>query len=266
MTNSFPVEPPANAQILRGGNKKLKIYFGTNKWGRTEWIGKLFPAGTREKYFLDEYVKSFNAVELHATHYKYYSPSEVKLWTDKAIKQDFKFCPKVTQEISHYSRFVDIQDKTQRFLEGVRAFGEHLGPIFLQVSDRFLPNKKDSLLNYLTSLPKDLQFFVEVRNKEWFVDEEYNSFLKSLSANGIGLILRDKPDNPLRIDLTVPVCFIRFTPTGDLERVGQWYQKIKEWRSKGLQEAYFFVEIEDKTDPLLALNELEYFKKLVQEG
>jgi uncharacterized protein YecE (DUF72 family) len=45
------------------------------------------------------------------------------------------------------------------FLEGVLAFGEHLGPIFFQVSDKFSPKRKDELFAYLATLPKDLQFF-----------------------------------------------------------------------------------------------------------
>ena len=52
------------------------------------------------------------------------------------------------------------------------AFEEHLGPIFVQVSDTFSPKRKEELFTYLTSLPKDLQFFLEVRHPDWFDKEK----------------------------------------------------------------------------------------------
>src|SRR5919107_622660 len=90
---------------------------------------------------------------------KIYAPAAIQKWADKAIGKDFLFCPKVPQTISHYSSFVNIEDKTNSFLAGISAFKEHLGPVFLQVSDRFSPKRKENLFKYLESLPKDVQFF-----------------------------------------------------------------------------------------------------------
>lgn len=156
----LPDDLEKNRNILKGKRvSSPKIYVGCAKWGRTEWIGKIYPEGTKEAEFLDHYVEHYNSIELNATHYKTYPPSSIKKWADKAEGKDFLFCPKVPQSISHYSSFVNIEDKTDAFLEGIFAFGKHLGPVFLQVSDRFSPKRKENLFNYLENLPKDVQFF-----------------------------------------------------------------------------------------------------------
>lgn len=251
---SLACEPDWNQHIL--SNKKSidpKIYVGCAKWGRTEWIGKIYPEGTKEAKFLDHYVQHYNSIELNATHYKTYPPASIQKWADKAAGKDFLFCPKVPQSISHFSTFVNIEDKTNAFLEGFVAFKEHLGPIFLQVSDRFSPKKKENLLNYLASLPKDLQFFLEVRNPEWFASrEESENVLKTLEKLNIGYVITDAAGRRdcAHMYLTIPKAFIRFVgnsldPT-DYTRIDDWVNRIKLWLDNGLKELYFFMHMHDE--------------------
>ena len=50
---SLPTEPLFNKQILSGEkNKNAKVYVGCAKWGRLEWLGKIYPEKTKEKDFL----------------------------------------------------------------------------------------------------------------------------------------------------------------------------------------------------------------------
>jgi len=250
----LPSDPAWNKTILTGRNTDSpKIYVGCAKWGRTEWLGKIYPEGTKEAKFLDHYVEHYNSIELNATHYKTYPPSSIQKWADKAEGKDFIFCPKVPQSISHYSSFVDIEDKTNAFLEGIYAFGKHLGPVFLQVSDRFSPKRKDALLKYLESLPTDLQFFLEVRNPEWFESkEETNSLLKTLSQLNIGYIITDTAGRRdcVHMYLTVPKAFIRFVGNSldpsDFSRIDNWVERIKFWLDNGLKELYFFMHMHDE--------------------
>ena len=64
---------------------------------RKEWIGKIYPKGTKDAQFLDEYVKHYNSIELNASHYKLYNPADIKKWAAKTQDSDFLFCPKVYQ-------------------------------------------------------------------------------------------------------------------------------------------------------------------------
>ena len=251
----LPVDRENNKNILKGKRvSSHKIYVGCAKWGRTEWIGKIYPKGTKEADFLDHYIEHYNSIELNATHYKTYPPESIKKWADKAAGRDFLFCPKVPQTISHYSSFVNTDDKTNAFLESVYAFGKHLGPVFLQVSDKFSPKRKDSLLNYLAGLPKDVQFFAEVRNLEWFSSIEVCEILvNTLSNLNIGYVITDTAGRRdcVHMYLTIPKAFIRFVGNSlddtDYTRIDQWVERIKNWLDNGLEELYFFMHMHDET-------------------
>ncbi len=265
----LPVEPEWNSKILKGKKAaKPKVYVGCAKWGRKEWLGKIYPLKTKEALFLDHYLEHYNSIELNATHYKTYPPSGIKKWADKAGDRDFVFCPKVPQTISHYSSFTNVDDKTNEFLESFSAFEKHLGPVFLQVSDRFSPKKKDSLLNYLKSLPTDVQFFLEVRNQEWFAKEEMESVASALSMMNTGFIITDAAGRRdcVHMHLTIPKAFIRFVgnslhPT-DFTRIDDWVNRIKYWLDNGLQELYFFMHMHDEAySPELSLYLVEKLNK-----
>jgi len=247
-------EPVFNKKVLKGQPaKKPQIYVGCAKWGRKEWIGKIYPKGTKEANFLDEYVHHYNSIELNATHYKIYEPDAIRKWDAKASGHKFKFCPKVPQSISHYSQLTNAGPQTTAFLEGVLAFEEHLGPIFLQVSDKFSPNRKDQLFQYLDSLPKDLEWFLEVRHPQWFSDEGiWLELLQTLQKLKVGLLITDTSGRRdcAHMHLTVPSAFIRFVgnslhPT-DYTRIDDWVNRIRYWLDHGLKELYFFMHMHDE--------------------
>ncbi|WP_018614631.1 DUF72 domain-containing protein [Segetibacter koreensis] len=250
----LPDDPKENSAVLKGRRVDTpKVYVGCAKWGRTEWIGKIYPEGTKEAKFLDHYVEHYNSIELNATHYKIYPPSSIQKWAEKAEGKDFVFCPKVPQTISHYSSFVNIEDKTNSFLDGILAFGKHLGPVFLQVSDKFSPKRKESLFNYLERLPRDLQFFVEVRNPDWFTKEESEKLVNTLRKLNVGYVITDTAGRRdcVHMHLTIPKAFVRFVgnsldPT-DYARIDAWVQQAKIWLDNGLEELYFFMHMHDET-------------------
>ena len=250
---SLPAEPATNKLVLKKSAQKPLIYFGCAKWGRKEWIGKIYPKGTKDAQFLDEYVKHYNSIELNATHYKIYSPAEINKWAAKAKGKDFKFCPKVANSISHYSGFNNTDYLTTAFLEGVLAFGENLGPVFLQVNEKYSPNQRDKLYKYLQSLPTDLQFFLEVRHPAWFADKIIRKELfDTLRSLKIGAVITDTAGRRdcAHMELTVPKTFIRYVGNSlhatDYIRTGEWIKRIKYWLDNGLHELYFFMHMHDE--------------------
>ena len=250
---SLPEDPVANKRFLKKTNKKPLVYIGCAKWGRKEWVGKIYPKGTRDAQFLDQYLKHYNSIELNATHYKVYKPEEIAKWAAKASGLDFKFCPKVANSISHYSGFNNADALTTSFLEGVLAFGENLGPIFLQVSEKYHPKQRDKLFKYLQTLPVDFQFFVEVRHPEWYSDEAVRrEFFDTLRELNIGAVLTDTAGrrDVAHMELTVPKTFIRFVGNSlhatDYTRIDAWTRRMKYWLDNGLQELYFFMHMHDE--------------------
>src|SRR3982750_4111278 len=133
---SLPVEPAFNKKILSGKEiSDPKVYVGCAKWGRTEWVGKIYPPKTKEKDFLEHYVEHYNSIELNATHYKVYGEPGISKWAEKAKDKDFKFCPKMYKGVTHFGSLKGKDFITNEFFRGITAFKEHLGPIFVQVSD-----------------------------------------------------------------------------------------------------------------------------------
>ena len=266
---NLPLEPKINKQVLEGKKaKNTEVYLGCAKWGRKEWIGKIYPKGTKDTQFLDEYVKHYNSIELNATHYKLYNPADIKKWADKAKAQNFKFSPKVYQGISHFGSLNDKQFLTDTFLEGVVAFGEQLGPIFLQVSDKFGPKRKEELFNYLGTLPKDVQFFLEVRHPDWFLQPNSEELFKKLKKLKIGAVITDTAGRRdcCHMHLTIPQAFIRYVGNSlhktDFTRIDEWIKRIEYWINNGLEELYFFMHMHDEaTSPELTVYLAEKLNK-----
>jgi uncharacterized protein YecE (DUF72 family) len=253
---SLAKEPEENKAILSG--KPLagaKIYLGCAKWGRLEWVGKIYPPKTREKDFLKHYVEHYNAIELNATHYKIYGEKGTRNWAEKARGKDFRFCPKMFQGVTHRGSLRGKDFLTNEFFRGIMGFGEYLGPIFIQVSDTFSPKRKEELFTYLGSLPKDLQFFLEVRHPDWFGKEkEREDMFGFLRDHNMGAIITDTAGRRdcAHMRLTVPRAFIRYVGNSlhpsDYTRMDAWVQRMKYWLDNGLQELYFFMHMHDEAD------------------
>lgn len=250
---SFPSEPEANKNVLSGKNTPTKYYVGLSKWGKKEWIGKLYPKGTKEKDFLNEYVKHYNCIELNATHYKLYKPSEIGNWMEKANSDDFRFVPKVYQGISHFGSLTDKGFLTDTFLDTLANFKQKLGGTFLQVSDKFSPKRKEELLDYLKTLPADLDFYLEIRHPDWYIQENAEKLFNALTKLGIGTVITDTAGrrDVLHLHLTKPKIIVRFIandlhPT-DFVRIDDWVNKLKYWSDNGLEEVYFFVHCLNET-------------------
>lgn len=266
----LPPEPPINQTVLKGKKaKNPEVHIGCAKWGRKEWIGKIYPKGTKEKDFLEEYVKHYNSIELNATHYKLYKAADLQKWIDKVKDKDFKFSPKVYQGISHFGSFKDKQFLTDTFLEGIVTFGKHLGPIFLQVSDKFGPKRKDELFEYLGSLPKDVQFFLEVRHPDWFVKPTSEELFQKLKQLKIGAVITDTAGRRdcCHMHLTIPKTFIRYVGNSlhktDFPRIDAWVERMKYWLDNGIQEINFFMHMHDEaTSPELTVYLVEKMNKV----
>lgn len=259
---SLPPEPAGNKMLLGGKPvNNAKVYLGCAKWGREEWVGKIYPPKTKEKDFLKHYVQHYNSIELNATHYKIYGEGGIKKWTEKAAGKDFKFCPKMYQGVTHRGSLNGKQFITNEFFRGIVAFEEYLGPIFVQVGDAFSPKRKDELFVYLKTLPTDLQFFLEVRHPDWFkkdnIREEMISTLKELN---MGAVITDTAGRRdcAHMHLSIPKTFIRYVGNSlhpsDYTRIDAWVQRIKYWLDNGLEELYFFMHMHDEaTSPELTV-------------
>jgi uncharacterized protein YecE (DUF72 family) len=253
---TLPPNPELTIATLAAAKKgqPLQVHVGCAKWGRKEWVGKIYPPKTKDANFLDEYVKHFDCIELNATFYNLYPASTIGKWKDKAATSpDFKFCPKFSQSISHIRRLKNAEEITTTFYEGILAFGDKLGPLFLQLSDNFTPKSFPELKAYLEQLPKDIPVFVELRHKEWFANDEVRQSVFNLFHElNIGAVITDASGRRdcVHMQLPTPHAFIRFVGNSldktDYTRVDEWVGRIKQWRDQGLQSVWFFMHQHDE--------------------
>ena len=259
---SFKDEPVFNKSILKTKPAKdPKVYIGCAKWGRTEWVGKIYPPKAKEKDFLEHYVQHYNSIELNATHYKVYGEAGIKKWAAKAANKDFKFCPKMYQGVTHRGSLKGKDFITNEFFRGIVAFEEFLGPIFIQVSETFSPKRKEELFDFLKSLPTDLQFFMEVRHPDWFAKADIRDELfNTLAVMNIGAVITDTAGRRdcAHMHLTIPKAFIRYVGNSlhatDYTRIDEWISRMRYWLDKGMEELYFFMHMHDEaTSPELTV-------------
>ncbi|HEV7330618.1 MAG TPA: DUF72 domain-containing protein [Flavisolibacter sp.] len=257
---TLPPEPTANSLVLSGKRAdKPEVYIGCPRWGVKEWVGKLFPKGTKDTAFLDEYVKQFNCIELNATFYNIYNEAVIAKWAARAGGTDFLFLPKIFQGISHEGTLHDKSAVTHAFEKSVAAFGSHLGPCFLQLSDRFAPARKKELAAFLRSFPDGLSLFVEVRHPDWFVPAEMELLVQLLRETGKGLINTDTAGRRdcCHLHLAQPKTMVRFVAnnlhTTDYRRIDEWVKRMAAWIDNGLQSLYFIIHMDqEKHSPELA--------------
>lgn len=251
---SLPPEPAGNKKILGGVKKEqVNIRIGCPQWGVPGWVGKIYPPKAREKDFLANYVQHFNGIELNATHYKIYDQAAIAKWVDKTNGRDFLFCPKLYQGVTHHGALKGKEGMIAEFLQGIKAFKEHLGPVFIQLSDSFSPARKAELFAFLQSLPREVTFFLELRHPDWFVQDAVRKELfNTLYLSKIGAVITDTAGRRdcAHMHLTIPKAFVRFVANSlhqtDYTRLDAWIERIINWIELGLEELYFFVHMEDE--------------------
>lgn len=250
---SLPADHPDTMKVLGGEKKETKVFVGCAKWGLKEWVGLIYPQGTKDKDFLDHYVQNFNGIEMNTTFYNI-KKSVVQGWAARA-PEGFKFSPKFSQNISHLKRInEDSQRFTDHFLDAASGFEDKLGPSFLQMPDNFSGKYVERLANYVSGIPSDFPIFVELRHTDWFTDPTVtDETFAMLAEYGKGAVITDVGGrrDVLHMRLTTPRAFIRFNGynlhASDYERLDEWVARVKTWIENGLQELYFYAHQEDET-------------------
>jgi len=242
---SLPPIKKETIQLLNRykNNDEFEVNVGGAKWSRAELKG-FFPPKTKDE--LSYYSTQFNAIEMNGTFYRSPSKEQVITWKNKT-PNDFKFFPKIPQSISHYGRLLNVREKLLEFLDAISLFEEKLGIAFLQMHDNYAPKDFERLQSFIEKFPKGYPFAIEVRNEDWFLDQEvFNRFANLLQDNFITNVIVDTPGRRdlLHMRLTTPHLFVRFVSAYDkidYNRLDEWIEVIKQLKQSGLQSVNFFI-------------------------
>lgn len=254
----LPEDNTDNRRILNDRNAKIaKVYVGCAKWGRSEWVGIIYPKGTRPADYLRNYVNHFNGIELNGTFYQT-KKDYIKAWTT-IPDNDFKFCPKFHRIISHIRRLNACEESTAWFFDAISAFGSLLGLPFLQMPDNFSPKYFERLQQYIRDVSGTIPYALELRHEAWFSEAVVREQLyRLLEEHNVTLIITDTAGRRdlLHQRLTTNKIFIRFVGYGLLEsdftRMDAWAEQIRCWIENGLSEAYFFLHQKDEKNSVVS--------------
>lgn len=262
---TLPKDHPQTKFILNQNKKSLEnISIGCAKWNKTDLKG-FYPKGTKDE--LTYYATQFNSIELNATFYGMPTAEQVQTWKEKTPK-DFKFFPKITNTVSHFRRLLNVTDVVTQFASAVLNFDEKLGMVFLQLHDNFKPKDYERLEKFVQDWPKEVPLAIELRNTEWFTNEEvFNTVCELFEMNNITNIIVDTAGrrDMLHMRLTTPNAFIRYVGANaesDYARLEDWLERLTQWKKEGLQNLYFFVHQNiEKASPLLSAYFIENVNK-----
>ena len=171
---------------MRAVPRPARIRIGTQGWNYDAWVGPFYPVGTRPADFLAIYSRAFDTVEVDSTFYAIPPSKTVRGWADRT-PPGFTFALKMPQEITHERRLREVNDVASEFFDRARELEDKLGPILIQLGPDFGPTELPALAQFLPSLPRDMQFAVEFRQRGWIHD----GVLALLAEHHVALALSD---------------------------------------------------------------------------
>jgi uncharacterized protein YecE (DUF72 family) len=240
---SLPDDHSKSLKIYSKEIQKPNIYIGCAKWGRKD-LKKFYPRGTKDE--LEYYSTQFNSIELNATFYRMFPPEQFAKWKEKT-PEDFRFFPKISQDISHMKRLNDVGLLIDEYVHAVSQLEDRLGMVFLQMHQNFAPKDFDRVVSFVKYWPKEIPLAIEFRNPNWYNNTSISTELFDLlEKHKITNILVDSAGRRdlLHMRLTTPTTFIRYVGanhSSDYTRLDDWLERIKKWIDQGIHNIYFFV-------------------------
>ena len=248
---SLPPNPACTTQVLSKGTGNTKFYIGCSNRGRKDWIGKLYPKGTKEKDFLQYYAGQFNSIEFNGFYYQLHDAARVRSWVEK-VPPGFLFCPKFTESITHIRRLKNARPEVDAYLQVITEFGAHLGPIFLMPHPQMGVKHLETIQQFIADVPSDIAMFLELRHVEWYKTGYHSELYSFMQQQRRGIVITDAAGRRdcVHMHLSTPQCFIRFVGNGlhptDYLRIDAWVARIRQWMDQGLEDCYFFMHQHDE--------------------
>jgi uncharacterized protein YecE (DUF72 family) len=200
-----------------------ELLVGTSGYSYDDWVGPVYPPGTRKAQFLEHYARRFRMTELNFTYYSRPTADALRRIAAKTPAR-FLFSVKAHRSLTH-DRAADWHREAEHFHEAVGALAsvprtdtaygqthhDQLAGVLLQFPYSF--HYEAECRRYLASLTDALQplrLFIEFRNAEW----DQPSVWREMERRELGLVVPDLPrlnglpHTPAR--LTAPWGYVRF--------------------------------------------------------
>ncbi len=238
-----------------------EIRIGISGWRYTGWRGEFYPDGLPQRAEMEYACSRFPTVEINGTFYSLQRKAYFERWA-ASVADDFIFAVKGSRFITHMKQLNEPEQALSNFFgQGLLAFGDHLGPILWQFSERFR-FRPERLEPFLDLLPPDhasaarlarehdhrvrdpctepraerpIRHAIEVRNDTFLVPE----FVDMCRDRGMAVVVSHSPGvYPLIEEPTADFMYLRlhgaermyYGSYGD-EALDDWAARINAWSS-----------------------------------
>ncbi len=202
-------------------NNALKIYLGSDRWGRKEWEGKIYPTNIRENERRKYYAAAFNFIEYRASHYKTDTIESIRPLLDDIKNKDFKFCPLLPIEYSKKCFDDSVTYKNEMMLshEVYKSMGKQFGFSIFQMPLFNFTNEYPVLLIMIEQWPHDYSMALEMSEKNTG-ESMAGGLYQHLNTHSTGIVLTNKTYE-FAEKLTSPYIYIRLHVTANLPRLSE---------------------------------------------
>lgn len=180
------------------------VRVGMSGFSYPEWIGEIYPRGTKRKDMLATYATIFPAVEINMSYRRNPLPKTIDTWRD-AVADGFTFAMKANQRITMWKRLVDTADDIAESMTIYRGLQDHLGPVLFQLhpTTRFDAAVFDA---FCAGLVEGGRYALEPRHASWMTSQARDT----LRHHGVALCLNDDFFEPDTYAVTGPFAYFRF--------------------------------------------------------
>jgi uncharacterized protein YecE (DUF72 family) len=247
-----------------------QFYIGCAVWGYKDWVGDLFPPGSKSGELLALYSRRLTTVEGNTTFYAVPNPEVVARWAAET-PEEFRFCFKIPREVSHEGPLAAKVKATREFVDRMAPLGQRLGPFFLQLPPGYRADKIADLERWLAAWPNEYRVAVEVRHDDWYAEPAESALMERLERHSAGRVVMDvrpldagplpgadvdlqrardrKPDVPMHPLRSGGIALIRYIGHPSPELNGSlldgWAERVAQWLAEGT-DTYFFCHCPDE--------------------
>lgn len=252
--------------------KQVNWFLGTIGFSYDDWRGSFYPPRTKPRNYLTHYSRIFNAVEIDSTFHAVPAPGILERWGEMT-PAEFRFALKMPKQVTHAPELSFNRQLLGGFFSAARGLGSKLGPILLQFPPSFRPEKISQLREFLTNLPRDLRFAVEVRHQSWYTrqGDEQPALAALLKEFGLCWAATDFPGLPGVVTRTADFLFVRWIGQNgsfmhhnqeQIDRTDEltiWGERIQS-NLQGIRDIYGFFNNDYSGFPPMTANR---FKKII---
>ena len=188
-----------------------RLLVGTSGYSYPDWVGPVYPPGTRQEEYLGLYARRFDFVELNFSYYRQPDPGVMEKLQSK-VGEEFRFATKAHRSLTH-ERQPDFAAEARRFREGIAPLERsgRLAAVLLQFPFSFHYDEQSRrYLDRLCRTLEGLPLAVEFRNRDW----SRESVRAELERRNVALVSTDLPPLPElpspELLVTSPLAYVRF--------------------------------------------------------